>query len=224
MGGVNGVGDMSGPRISWLCTTSCESFAATQRYMYLNWTGPGDIRQRYTQPLKPVRDDFDEAMHAWATQLENELQILLRSCNQLRLWNSLCDERFRGWVAVFYFRYNGKVGEPQQPTHDLQFVWEGGEDLTNPAQYRVSNPLVELLHLDTRAQMLPVQRRDVELAVLTAEALAIAAEAESLHAARVDARELMPPHGVAYRQLVRDAAQRGMTRYALRPSSKRQAV
>ena len=141
-------------------------------------------------------------------QLQNELLLLYRTCENIALWNCGTVGHFPRYVIVVGFRYD--LDAPYRSLADLRYVYDGLNPKLLLSSYTSSHWEVQLqtLHRGLPNELIEVQPLILEIVSVRRELKRLDRMLKTL----VD----YAPDGLAYRRLVRKAAQVGMTRYHLR--------
>ena len=157
-----------------------------------------------------------EDVRAWIVHLEQERWLLERTKHNVHLWNHLVRIRSHMQHMAIGFRYWARVGETHVDLRQgMAFQYNGGptDDL---ASFQCVVPEVQLTELVPSSMPYFSGRLEIEAEVLAVELLEIAGELYDLRRILRDADDYAPG-GPGHRALVRKYAQRGMTRYHLRP-------
>ena len=163
-----------------------------------------------------------EDVRAGIEHLEQERWLLERTKHNVHLWNHLVRLRSHMQHIVVGFRYLPRVGEPHADLHTgMAFRYNGGP-VGALSSYDCVVPEVQLRAIIPGSEHTGEMpyfsgKMHIEARVLAIEMLEIAAELWDLRKMLKDSVDYAPG-GAEHRRLVRKYAQRGMTRYHLRPS------
>jgi hypothetical protein len=144
--------------------------------------------------------------------LRNELHLLYRTCENIALWNCGVAGKFPRYVIVVGFRYDldASARAQHRALQTLRYAYDGHSPKLWLSSYASSHAEVALHEL----------HRGLPNELILAEPLLREMAAVRRELRRLDRMEqalvAYAPGGRAYRQLVRYAAQRGLTRYHLR--------
>lgn len=144
--------------------------------------------------------------------LQNELLLLSRTCENIALWNCGVAGAFPRYVIVVGFRYDidASARLHHRALGTLRYAYDGHSPKLWLSSYASSHDEVELheLHRGLPNELMLVEPLLEEIANIKRELRRL----DRMLAALV----AYAPGGLAYRKLVRRAAQRGLTRYHLR--------
>jgi hypothetical protein len=166
-------------------------------------SSPDDAPAYETYEQQRVRE-----LDAERLVLRNELFLLERTCENIALWNAGVVGQFPRYIILVGFRFTSPA--VPRSLEALQYVWDGLSPKLHLTSYASSHAEVALHQM---ARGLPNEFLLHE--PLLSEILTIHRELRRLD--KIQQRlYAYAPGGVAYRKLLRKAAQLGMTRYHLR--------